>query len=175
MQNNTATQKLYVMHAIEASNNDESLFLNCDSWSAWISLISVTPQKLQWSITAKYFYHSLACYFPFSKDNFSFLKSDAKWWRYKRYETSLNLNRLLRSGNNVARYSKAAPLKECTKKNDTWSNFCGPMCTSYDRLCGLVVRVPGYRSMGPGSIPGATRIFSEKYWVWNGVHSASRW
>jgi hypothetical protein len=30
-----------------------------------------------------------------------------------------------------------------------------------DRLCGLVVRVPGYRSRGPGSIPDATR-FSEK-------------
>jgi hypothetical protein len=42
-----------------------------------------------------------------------------------------------------------------------------------DHLCGLVVRVPGYRSRGPGSIPGAT-ISSEKKWVWNGVHSASR-
>jgi hypothetical protein len=41
-----------------------------------------------------------------------------------------------------------------------------------DRLCGLVVRVPGYRSRDPGSIPGTTR-FSEKQWVWNGVHSAS--
>jgi hypothetical protein len=30
-----------------------------------------------------------------------------------------------------------------------------------DRLYGLVVRVPGYRSRGPGTIPGATR-FSEK-------------
>jgi hypothetical protein len=30
----------------------------------------------------------------------------------------------------------------------------------YDRLCGLVVRGPGYRSRGPGLIPGATR-FSE--------------
>jgi hypothetical protein len=30
-----------------------------------------------------------------------------------------------------------------------------------DRLCGLVVRVPGYRSRGSGSIPGANR-FSEK-------------
>jgi hypothetical protein len=30
-----------------------------------------------------------------------------------------------------------------------------------DRLCGLVVRVPGYRSRGPGSIPRTTR-FSEK-------------
>jgi hypothetical protein len=30
-----------------------------------------------------------------------------------------------------------------------------------DRLCGLVVRVPGYRSRDPGSIPGATRC-SEK-------------
>jgi hypothetical protein len=39
----------------------------------------------------------------------------------------------------------------------------------YDLLCGLVVRVPGYRSRSPGSIPGATR-FSEKQWVWNGAH-----
>jgi hypothetical protein len=30
-----------------------------------------------------------------------------------------------------------------------------------DHLCGLVVRVPGYRSRGLGSIPSATR-FSEK-------------
>jgi hypothetical protein len=29
------------------------------------------------------------------------------------------------------------------------------------RLCGLVVRVPGYRSRGPGSILGANRL-SEK-------------
>jgi hypothetical protein len=28
----------------------------------------------------------------------------------------------------------------------------------YDRLCGLVVRVLGYRSGGPGSIPGTTRF-----------------
>jgi hypothetical protein len=31
----------------------------------------------------------------------------------------------------------------------------------YGRLCGLVVRVLGYRSGGPGSIPGTTR-FSER-------------
>jgi hypothetical protein len=35
-----------------------------------------------------------------------------------------------------------------------------------DRLCGLVVRVSGYRSRGPG-------FDSEKYEVWNGAHSAS--
>jgi hypothetical protein len=35
-----------------------------------------------------------------------------------------------------------------------------------------MVRAPGYRSRGPGSILGCTR-FSEKYWVWNGIHSAS--
>jgi hypothetical protein len=28
----------------------------------------------------------------------------------------------------------------------------------FDHLCSLVVRVPGYRSRGPGSIPGTTRI-----------------
>jgi hypothetical protein len=35
------------------------------------------------------------------------------------------------------------------------------MWRTYDGLCGPVVRVPGYRYRGPGSIPGATR-FSEK-------------
>jgi hypothetical protein len=30
--------------------------------------------------------------------------------------------------------------------------------TTLDRPCGLVVRVLGYRSEGPGSIPGTTRI-----------------
>jgi hypothetical protein len=36
-----------------------------------------------------------------------------------------------------------------------------------DCLCGLVVIVPGYRSRGPDSIPGATR-FPEKQWFLNG-------
>jgi hypothetical protein len=40
------------------------------------------------------------------------------------------------------------------------------------KLCGLVVRVPGYSPRDPGTIPGAIR-FSKKWWVWNGVHSAS--
>jgi hypothetical protein len=37
------------------------------------------------------------------------------------------------------------------------------LCLSYllKDLCGLVVRVPGYRSRGPGSIAGAIR-FSEQ-------------
>jgi hypothetical protein len=49
----------------------------------------------------------------------------------------------------------------------------GIRCTKQfiHHLCGLVVRVPGYRSRGRGSIPGATR-FSE-WWVWKGVQSAS--
>jgi hypothetical protein len=34
------------------------------------------------------------------------------------------------------------------------SGMCGEI---HDRLCGLVVRVLGYRSGGPGSIPGTTR------------------
>jgi hypothetical protein len=39
---------------------------------------------------------------------------------------------------------------------------CRGLFTSYvDRICGLVVRVPGYRSRGPSSIPGATRFFWE--------------
>jgi hypothetical protein len=33
----------------------------------------------------------------------------------------------------------------------------GVVCLMRDRLCGLVVRVLGYRSGDPGSIPGTTR------------------
>jgi hypothetical protein len=35
-------------------------------------------------------------------------------------------------------------------------HFACRMCV-VDRLCGLVVRVLGYRSGGPGSIPGTAR------------------
>jgi hypothetical protein len=35
--------------------------------------------------------------------------------------------------------------------------FLYPDFDLHDRLCGLVVRVLGYRSGGPGSIPGTTR------------------
>jgi hypothetical protein len=34
---------------------------------------------------------------------------------------------------------------------------CILICSEIDRLCDLVVRVLGYRSGGPGSIPGTTR------------------
>jgi hypothetical protein len=34
-------------------------------------------------------------------------------------------------------------------------------CECPDRLCELVVRIPGYRSRDPGSIPGATRFFEK--------------
>jgi hypothetical protein len=33
---------------------------------------------------------------------------------------------------------------------------------NFGRLCGLVVRVLGYRSGGPGSIPGNTRFSGKK-------------
>jgi hypothetical protein len=34
-----------------------------------------------------------------------------------------------------------------------------PQANHTDRLCGLVVKVSGYRYRGPGSIPGTTRFF----------------
>jgi hypothetical protein len=39
----------------------------------------------------------------------------------------------------------------------------GPLSlvSTIDRLCDLVVRVPGYRSRSPGSILCATRLFCE--------------
>jgi hypothetical protein len=41
----------------------------------------------------------------------------------------------------------------------------------FDRLCGLLVRLPDCRLRVPGSIPGAAR-FSAWQYVWKGVHSA---
>jgi hypothetical protein len=63
--------------------------------------------------------------------------------------------------------------RQCGSVN--WYLFCVHFLKDiycFNRLCGLVVRVPGFRSRGSGSVPGAAR-FSEKLRVWNGVHSAS--
>jgi hypothetical protein len=38
-----------------------------------------------------------------------------------------------------------------------YSKLLASMLNIEDRLCGLVVRVLGYRSGGPGSIPGTTK------------------
>jgi hypothetical protein len=38
-----------------------------------------------------------------------------------------------------------------------YSKFAVESVNTIDRLCGLVVRVLGHRSGGPGSIPGTTR------------------
>jgi hypothetical protein len=38
---------------------------------------------------------------------------------------------------------------------------CGVNSEWVERLCGLVVRISGYISIGPGSIPGANQIFKE--------------
>jgi hypothetical protein len=43
----------------------------------------------------------------------------------------------------------------------TFNGFLPRECR-YDRLCGLVVRVLGYRSGDPGSIPGTTRKKSSR-------------
>jgi hypothetical protein len=48
-----------------------------------------------------------------------------------------------------------------TLKVSSFYTYINSSYCTVDRLCGPVVRVPGYRSRGPGSIPGSTR-FSEK-------------
>jgi hypothetical protein len=40
--------------------------------------------------------------------------------------------------------------------------YLRPVAWVQDSLCGLVVRVLGYRSGGPGSILGTTRVSEEK-------------
>jgi hypothetical protein len=62
--------------------------------------------------------------------------------------------------------------EECRVNIGLWKScslHCGAIYTHThtrereirDRLCGLVVRVPGYRSWGPGSIPRSYQIFWE--------------
>jgi hypothetical protein len=41
-------------------------------------------------------------------------------------------------------------------KKDVTGHITMPIYASLDHLCGLVVRVLGYRSGGPNSIPGTT-------------------
>jgi hypothetical protein len=49
------------------------------------------------------------------------------------------------------------PLREYNWRNQPQRDEnCNLSYAHVDRLCGLVVRVPGYRSRGPGSIPDAT-------------------
>jgi hypothetical protein len=76
---------------------------------------------------------------------------------------SINVSRSAR-----ARGSTAGPVLNCVH-----SNLCHSSCSTnaenrflslfhfvavmHDRHCGLVVRVPGYRSRGPGSIPDFLR------------------
>jgi hypothetical protein len=44
-----------------------------------------------------------------------------------------------------------------TKYMTLYLKVCDDYINTIDRLCGLVVRVLGYRSGGPGSIPSTTR------------------
>jgi hypothetical protein len=51
----------------------------------------------------------------------------------------------------------------------SWYSFIKlSMNTVTDHLCGLVIGVPGYRSRGPGSIPGTTRFY-EVLMMWHEI------
>jgi hypothetical protein len=50
--------------------------------------------------------------------------------------------------------SKLRPVRQERKMRN---NIAFSRCQFSDRLCGLVVRVLGYRSGGPGSVPGTIR------------------
>jgi hypothetical protein len=69
-------------------------------------------------------------------------------------------------------YETTRPKRYSMFLNLQYHSKLDKMISQKDRLCGLVVRVPLYRSRGPGSIPGTTR-FSEMQWVWNGVQTVS--
>jgi hypothetical protein len=82
------------------------------------------------------------------------LQAAAKGWMYSWKFVAVLMMWVRRYGtwNWVTSWNKTS-IKDYQNKKQSL------MCV--DRLCGLVVRVPGYISRGPGSILGATR-FSEK-------------
>jgi hypothetical protein len=59
----------------------------------------------------------------------------------------------------LLRIHSSPPLEVCASLGQ--AEHCHILGLSVDRLCGLVIRFPGYRSRGPGLIPGASK-FSEK-------------
>jgi hypothetical protein len=58
------------------------------------------------------------------------------------------------------------------KKIKIWKETLRVVLDMGHLLCGLVVRVPDFKTRGSGSISSATR-YSENWWFWNGVHSLS--
>jgi hypothetical protein len=50
---------------------------------------------------------------------------------------------------------------QCTEKQTLHATVSLAIWLVEDRLCGLVVRVLGYRSRGPGLIPSATTFFEK--------------
>jgi hypothetical protein len=109
-----------------------------------------------------------------------FLKS---WWSYSflfRYSTSFMMRRFISVTTRFYGLSQLNPvlcpniilLSALKTRHFTFSyQYFVRVSHFSDCLCGLVIRVPGYRSRGPSSIPGATRC-CEKQWIWNGVHWA---
>jgi hypothetical protein len=67
--------------------------------------------------------------------------------------------------NIINKYASSQERKICEQLPQQWHSFLlsvtiynyDTLRLIFDRLCGLVVRVLGNRSGGPGSIPGTTR------------------
>jgi hypothetical protein len=73
-----------------------------------------------------------------------------------------NIERLTDGVNEFSRFHLSVQLEYCLEtghNNDKFFSYYTKKIYNY-RLCGPLVRVPFYRSRGPGSIPGSTR-FSE--------------
>jgi hypothetical protein len=87
-----------------------------------------------------------------------------------RSETVLKSNGVIYSGKSSRVFQATEHVLAVTEQNRFVSNYISGFTDMYiaavqkykiyrfmDRLCGLVVRVLGYRSGGPGSIPGTNR------------------
>jgi hypothetical protein len=104
---------------------------------------------------------------PRKSKEFSFRNQSLKWAVFE--ENPAALACILTEVETVGRatstgceeFRSATGLLSDTLCINTFHRVLGAVSAPLDRLCGLVVRVLGYRSGGPGSIPSTTR-FSEK-------------
>jgi hypothetical protein len=119
------------------------------SWARWIQSIPSHPISLHWIFKWGW----IACN-SFSQDSVTV---------HMAHVSTTPLRNVFRNNNFKGHLATMV----------TWSHTPWLLSSGINARCsGLVVKVPGYISRGPGFDSRATR-FSEKYWVWNRVHSAS--
>jgi hypothetical protein len=147
------SRKTYMTEPLQARNFTECLDDMSAPWdTVKCRLLSGKDANLYASIYARPIY-AITCHIEYTQRISS--------WQTNRFSTKKPCCVLWNSKvctllNSVLRWIQPCAGSSCLMLN-TNLNLCS-MEGVPDRLCGLVVRVSGYRSRGPGSVPGTTKF-----------------